>query len=186
MTMDNPYAPPQHDELELAGTSSAARGARLLGNVLICDKGAALPPLCLYSGAPVSEPQIRRTLSWAPQWCLLLAAFSPLLGVPVYFIMKKSGQLSYSLSPEAKRRRRDGVLIAFAGGLGCVALAVVAAAADAPWLVLLAVLGCLVSIVVGSVRARLFNLTKIDKQRVHLKLREEAAAAFGRRLREHV
>jgi hypothetical protein len=100
----------------------------------------------------------------------------------VYFFVRKTGQLEYSLSATAKQRQRGALWIGVGGTVGGVLLIATAGALDLPVLILVAVLGLLVAIVVASVRSRLFTLAKIDKQQIQLKLRPDAARAFERYL----
>lgn len=178
MTFGNPYAPPLNDEFD-DGPRGATAGVKLVGDTLICDKGASLPRVCLFSGEPSSE-RVSRTLSWAPQWFLILAAMSPLLGALLYFVIRKTARLEYSLTPSARARSSSSLLIAIGGGVGGFLLAIMAGVADQPLLALLLIVIALIAIVVGSVRSRLFTITKIDKQQIHLKLRPDALRGFER------
>lgn len=180
MATSNPYAPPQHDDFS-GLPLGAGGGPRLLGDTLICDKGSALPPLCLFNGEPSNE-RLSRTLSWAPQWFLAVAVMSPLIGAIVYFIVRKTGQLEYSLSTTARKRSRSAVWLSLGGIVGGIVLAGVAGANDLPLVALLAIVAALAAIVVGSTRSRLFTVARIDKQQIHLKLRPDAARAFERHL----
>jgi hypothetical protein len=183
MTTSNPYAPPQHDDFS-ALPAGAGRGLQLSGDTLICDKGLSLPGLCLFNGEP-SHDRVSRTLSWAPQWVIVLVAMSPLLGGIIYLIVRKSGAIEYSLGPVARKRKRDGVWLIFGGLFGGAIIATVAGVNDLPALLLVAILAGLVAIVVGSIRLRHYNVSRIDKQQIHLKLRPEAARAFERHLLGH-
>lgn len=180
MATSNPYAPPQQDDFSGLPLGTGG-GMRLHGDTLICDKGLALPRLCLFNGEPSAE-RVSRTLSWAPQWFLAVAVISPLIGAIIYFIVRKTGQLEYSLSATARKRARGALWLAVGGIVGGVLLAIVAGANDLPILALVAIVAALVAIVVGSARSRLFTVAQIDKQQIHLKLRPDAARAFERHL----
>ncbi len=180
MATSNPYAPPQHDDLS-GLPLGAGGGVRLAGDTLICDKGSALPRLCLYSGEPSNE-RISRTLSWAPQWSFVVFAVSPLIGAIIYFIVRKTGQLEYSLSPAARQRAKGGTWLVLGGVVGGVLLVILGGANDLPLLAILGIVAALITVVVGSLRTRLFTIAQIDKQQIHLKLRPEAARAFERHL----
>ncbi|HYQ18319.1 MAG TPA: hypothetical protein VEQ58_21235 [Polyangiaceae bacterium] len=181
MVSSNPYAPPKHDELGDALPRGNGVGFALSGDVLICDLGASLPRLCVFSGEP-TEGRISRKLSWAPQWSLTLAAVSPLIGFVVYMFVRKTGQLEYGLSEAAKKRKTSGLLIAIGGGVGGVVLASAGAGADLPALALVGGVLALVAVIVGAVRAQLLRIVKIDKQHIQLKLRPAAAQSFARHL----
>jgi hypothetical protein len=96
--------------------------------------------------------------------------------------VRKTGQLEYSLSATARKRARGAALLVLGGIFGGVLLGIVGGANDLPILALVALVGALVAIVVGSVRSRLFTVALIDKQQIHLKLRPDAARAFERYL----
>jgi len=180
MASSNPYAPPQHDDFSALATGSAS-DLRLAGDTLIFDKGASLPRLCLFSGEP-SDERTSRTLWWAPQWAFVIVAVSPLIGAIVYFVVRKSGTVEYSLSAAARKRQRSGRWLLIGGALGGVVFATAAGAGKLPALSLLSIAVALILIIVGSVRSRLFHIARIDKQQIHLRLRSEAARAFERYL----
>ena len=176
MVTNNPYAPPRHDEQDLLLPRG---GVGMMGDVLICDKGVSLPPLCLFSGEPASS-RTSRLLAWAPQWWGLVAVMSPLIGLLLYFVVRKTGKLEYSLSPAASQRARNARWLAIGGVVVGFVLAGVAAAAKQPELAVLFLVAAFIAIVVGTARSRLFRITKIDKLQIHLKLRPAAAEAFAR------
>lgn len=180
MTALNPYAPPTHERAAPGTGGPGMHGVRLSGGVLICDKGTRLPALCLYSGVPVSGPPIQKKLTWVPQWCILILAFSPLIGLIIYLFVKKSGTLSYTLSPAALERRQQAVTFGLAATGLCVAGWVVGLNYGPDWLPMLGILAFLIGLLVAIVRSRLFTIAKIDEATVHLKLRKEATAAFER------
>lgn len=180
MASSNPYAPPVHDDFGAAPLGSNG-GFSLLGDTLTCEKGASLPNICLFSGE-VGNERVSRMLSWAPQWFIFVAVMSPLLGAILYYVVRKSGKLDYSLSTAAKKRARGGAWLAFGGVIGGIALLMIGGAADLPVLALLAIVGALIAIVVGSVRSRVFTVARIDKQQIQLKLQPNAARAFERHL----
>ncbi|HYP87547.1 MAG TPA: hypothetical protein VEQ59_05330 [Polyangiaceae bacterium] len=181
MVSSNPYAPPQHDEFGGVSPQGSRGGVALSADVLFCDKGASLPPLCLFSGEPAST-RVRRKLSWAPQWCLVLAAMSPLIGGIVYLLVRKTGDLEFSMSEAAQKRKTSGLLIAIGGGVGGFALGIGLLAADQGAVGAIVLVAALIAIVVGAVRAQLLRVVKIDKQQIQLKLRPEAAQSFARHL----
>jgi len=180
MVTNNPYAPPRNDDFSALPVGSGS-GVQLVGDTLICEKGASLPPLCLFNGEP-GDDRISRTFTWAPQWALVIVAMSPLIGAVVYLIVRKTGKLEYSLGKAARKRMNDARWLLVGGVLGGVILAIVAGVNELPALMLLAIMVAMIVIVVGSVRMRVFTVSRIDKQQIHLKLRNDAARAFERYL----
>ena len=175
----NPFQPPADDLPARFPSQRRGSGFVVTGETLIGEKGASLPDLCLYSGKPASGERTTKKFVWAPPALAILVAFSPLIYLIVYFIVRKSGTLQYSLSDEARQRRTTGMVIAFGSLFASIALFVVGVREEAPLVFLGALVLMLVGLIVGSLRARIVHVVKIDQTHVHLKLRPEAAQAFA-------
>jgi uncharacterized membrane protein (DUF485 family) len=175
----NPFQPPAEDSPHHA--RSGRRGGRYFvdGQLLIAEKGAALPDLCLYNGQPTRDARVNKELVWATPAIAVLVVISPLIYLIVYFIVRKKAALEYSLSEEARGRRTSGIVIALGGFVLSFILIGAAASEDVPLLIPGAVLLMLVTLIVGLVRSRVINIVKIDQTHVHLKLRPETAQAFA-------
>jgi hypothetical protein len=173
----NPYAPPASDSTGYLGTSQTG-AYRIEGDLLIAAKGATLPPICVWSGEPAAGPGSPRQLVWAPMWVYVFAV-SPLLFVIFYFIFRKKGTLDYSFGARALARRKNAIIIGVGGSVLAVAFFTIGLVAELPAIVPIATLTLLVSILVGSVRARLFTVARIDAEHIHLKLRPDALRAFA-------
>lgn len=148
------------------------------GDTLVAPKGAVLPDVCIYSGEP-SRDRVQRKLVWVPPALAALVVISPLIYLIVYFIVRKTGTLDYSLGEAARKRRQSGIAIAI-GSIGVfVALLFIGLNTDAGSFIPLALLLFIVGLVVGTLRARVVQLVKIDKTHIHLKLPPAAAQAFA-------
>lgn len=176
----NPYAPPV--AAAAAHGMSSQRGWRLEGDLLIVDKGATLPNLCLYNGTAVAGGPTQKTLTWVPPWVSILA-ISPLIFLIVYLIVKKTGALGYYLSDEAKKRRTTGVLLAV-GSFALFMISMFAATGtDEPVFILVGFVLFFVLLIVGLFRSRVFAIKRIDESTIQLKLPPDAVRAFASALR---
>src|SRR5262245_60689364 len=113
----NPFEPPADDAPAFARRTN---DFSLNGQTLIAQKGAVLPDICIYSGEP-SRDRVERKLVWASPGLAALVVISPLIYLIVYFIVRKTGTLSYSLGEAARQRRTSGIVIAL-GSIGVGAL----------------------------------------------------------------
>lgn len=175
----NPYAPPQAESFG-AFRTGAATGYHVQGDCLVVEKGTALPDICVLTGQRTQGDRVQRKLQWAPPWLAVVVVISPLIYIIIYFIMRKTGELSFALSPEARKRRQTGILIGVGGSILAVGMMIGAIAADSVGLVPLAALGLLVAIIAGVMMANLFRVQKIDEHHIYLKLKPAALNAFGR------
>jgi hypothetical protein len=177
MDSTNPFAPPLADLA--VPTSGEAAAFSLNQQVLRVRKGAALPNVCLWSGEPEGAQRVRKVLHWAPPWTAILALW-PLIYLVVYFIVRKSGSIDYSLGPGARARKQQALVYGGGGMLLSFAALALGIARDAPLSALLGVLGFLAALIFTLIRARVVQVVRIDKEHVHLKLRPAAAQAFAR------
>ena len=180
MDVSNPYAPPQAPLHETAGPGTAGGGWRLVADTLIVEKGAKLPPICVFNGEPTEGQRVNRKLGWAPPAVIMLVALAPLLGLILVLALRKTGRIDYALSQAARQRRKSAVLIILGGIAAFVALIALTVAMESAPLALAGLVVFFVTLVVGLVRLQPFRIVKIDKTRIHLKLRPEATRAFAR------
>jgi hypothetical protein len=155
-------------------------GWRLEGDKLIVDKGATLPSLCVYDGSAVGGAPVHKKLTWVPPWVTILVLLSPVIYIIVALVVRKTGEIGYYLSEEAKRRRATGVTLMIASFVALVGFVIVSVAAETPALILVGMLAFLLLLIVGAVRMKTFMLTRIDEQSLHFKLRPSALEAFSR------
>jgi hypothetical protein len=171
MDLSNPYAPPQASIDEAAGAGSKT-GWQLNGDILVAEKGAVLPGLCVWSGEPATH-RVNRMLTWAPPW-------TAMMGVILILIFRKTGRLDFAVSELARKRKTSGVLMVVGSFLALVLCIAAGAATNAPAVFLVGILAFFVLLVVGLMRMQPFRLVKIDKTHIYIKLRPPAAAAFAR------
>jgi hypothetical protein len=174
----NPYAAPRAT-LE-PDAPDAELPWRIEGRMLVARQGVTLPPVCLLTGAPAPGEHERRDLSWIPIWFRILIGIAPMIALFAYAGVRRRGNLEYALSPEARRRRRSGSMLGFAGVALSIGLFLLGRADDLPGVMGLAFLLGLVTVFVASARARMFRIKRIDKRHIHLELTPAAASAFAR------
>lgn len=147
--------------------------------MLIVEKGTALPDLCLYSGEPTVGKRVTKKLWWAPPTLALLIVVSALIYLIVYFIVRKSGTIEYSLSEDARNRRTSGIVVGFGGVALSFVLLAVAAEQNSGGMILGALALMILALVFGILRARVIHVARIDHTHIHLRLRPETAQAFA-------
>jgi hypothetical protein len=174
----NPFAPPQTDVLH-GPPAAGGRAFTVEGRTLVVRRDELLPQLCIWSGEPTSEPRTPTKLYWAPTWTVIFV-ISPLIYILVYLIARKSAYVSFAVGPEARERRRQGLIAGFVGLPASLALFFIGASLNAPLLMLISPIAFLVVLVFAMVRARVTHVIRIDREHVHFRLRKPAADAFAR------
>jgi tryptophan-rich sensory protein len=174
----NPFAPPRAVLTAHVGPNAPFE---LKDNVLSVQKGATLPSLCIWNGEAQGAERVHKTLHWAPPWVAILA-LSPLIYLVVYFIVRKSGTLDYALGPAARARKQQSLVYGGGGLLLSVALMTFGFVFEEGLSVAIGALGFFVALIFTLIWARIVQVVRIDKERVHLKLRPAAAEAFARLL----
>ena len=82
----------------------------------------------VYTGKVGDNIYVKKTLTYAPPWVLILCLFNLLIGAIIYLIVRKQGKIGYYVSAEARAARFKLALInwgIFLAGIGAIALAVV-------------------------------------------------------------
>ena len=119
---------------------------------LVVQSGAVLPSYCVKTGEPVSEEGIvTRKITWSPLWVLLIFFLSPLIGLIVYFIVRKKCEITFGLSPAIQSKYRTRRLIALAVALACFVGIFVGASMDNVTIIMASVIFMLMAIVVAIV-----------------------------------
>jgi hypothetical protein len=172
----NPYAAPRAERGDGAAPDYAWR---IEGRLLHARKGATLPPICIYTGAPAAGGHVRRELSWTPAWFKALVVVIPIIAVFAYSMMRRSGELEYALGPEARKRRRSGIAIGLLGCAAAFALFLLAASNEQPLVALGAVALFIAAVLVARARARVFRVVLIDERYLHVLLTLPAAQALA-------
>ena len=178
MSQVNPYAPPEHDPLGAPVASGSAEGVYREGDVLVVPSGATLPARCVQCNTPVEDHQEHRKLWWAPPWIFALVLISWLIMLIVYFVVRKGGDVTYSLCPEHLQKRTQGRYIVL-GSVGAMILFLVAGvAADSPLAAIFGFLLGIIGLIVGVVRSQVLKPMKIDKTHLRLKVGDAFLQSF--------
>jgi hypothetical protein len=154
---------------------------RLVGDTLLVRKGATLPDVCLFSGAPTTPGQrIQLQLSWTPSWFRAAAVVFPFLAVIGYSVVRRTANVEIALA-HAGRRRRALIALLTLGAVGAaLALLYVVAETNDREALTAALALTLVGLIVAAASSRIFRVVKIDRRCAHLRLRPAVAAAFAR------
>ena len=129
----NPYAPPGMASMQgMHGMSQFGApnlgGLWREGQLLVMDRNARLPNICVKSGQP-AERFLLRNLSWQPPW---LRAMAVVFGWLIYAILAasygKKATIHIALSEQWFQKRTMFLLIGWIGSLVGIAIGVIAIA----------------------------------------------------------
>jgi hypothetical protein len=164
----NPYAPPQAPVVVHAAGTDDPDLIRRSGSTVILALNADLPPRCIKCNAPAEQPVKERTLYWHTPWLYLLILVGLLIYVIVALFARKSVKLHPGLCTEHRVQRRN-ILI---GAWGAALLGIVVFAVGVDYTVPAATLSGAVlilgGIILGAVKARVVQVTRIA-DRIELK-----------------
>lgn len=169
----NPFAPPQTDITTAAASGAGAGGFYVRDNVLVVRKGTVLPNVCIATGDARGAERVHKKLYWSPPWSVVL---SPLIAL----LLRKSGEIDYSLGPVAKQRRMIGIATGIGGSLLGLGLMIVGPATDSPVIMITGFLIFFVALLFALIYGRVIHIVRIDKTDIHLKLKPESAQVFAR------
>ena len=177
----NPYAAPAADGPGLLPQGPGAPAQYWLeGDELVAHKGAVLPDLCIFSGEHAPAGRVTKTLQWFPPWVGALVIFSAPIALIVMLVLRKKGELSYCVGPAATKRRTSGILLATVGSFVTIAAGIGGIAADLPLVGVVGFVAFFVVLIVGIVRAQLFQVKKIDQQMIRIKVKPAFLQALAR------
>ena len=175
----NPYAAPAAAPAT-PGPHDGAGAARLVGDVLVVRKDAALPAVCLKCGARDGIMHRPAKFQWTPLWARLMVVFCTLPGAIAMLVTTKKAALAVPLCPPCNARwsaarNVTGARVAaiLVGVLGSQVLG------DPAFfgLALLVTITAFVVAMVAFVRPRMLQVQKIDAQELELKGFHPGAAA---------
>jgi hypothetical protein len=146
---EDPYF--QHG-VNLKGTESAP--LFIVDGCLVVVKSTDLPDICVVTGKIGDNIYISKKMTYAPVWVLALILLSLLIGLLVYVLVKKTGQVGYYISQEAKAARTKLLLINWAIFLAGIGAIFVAVAADVPAIMIAFPVASLVSLIFYFVKIR--------------------------------
>jgi len=168
MTTDlNPYAAPKADVN--AGSADLQGMYWRSGAILMARDGAVLPNRCVKCNAILDVVMKRRRFYWHHQALFLLVLLNIFVYLIVALIVRRRADVSYGLCLVHRRKRARGVAIGLSCLLFSIFLAGAAISASQPHLMLVALLGCVASIVASAVLARTLMPVRIDRAAAQLK-----------------
>lgn len=175
----NPYAAPAATT-GATGIHYGAGAARLVGDVLVVRKDAALPAVCLKCGARDGVVYRPTNFQWTPVWARLMVVFCTLPGAIAMLVTTKKAALAVPLCPScnarwsaAKNATVAGVVAILLGVFGFQLVD----DRSLLGLALLVTITAFVVAMVGFVRPRMLQVQKIDAQELELKGFHPGAAA---------
>lgn len=174
----NPYAPPKSDWVHAPNPAdTSARQWWLEGDVLVVLRNGSLPSdLCIKTGQPTTEPPAKHKVQWVHP-LVAISVLSPIIFIILFLIFRKQGELSYAMSPEFIQRRKTGLWLMLAP----IVPFVIAVVANSPVAGAATIVIFLVCLVVGIVFRTPFQIKKIDKERIYLKVDKRFLAALAAR-----
>jgi hypothetical protein len=174
----NPYAPPKSDWVHAPSPAALMPQQWWFeGDTLVVLRGASLPTdLCVKTGQPTQLEPKKKTLQWVHP-LVAISVISPIIFVILYFVFRKTAELTYAVSPEFMKRRRIGL----AAILGSIALLVISFVSMIPPLIVAGVGVFIVGLIAGIVIMTPFQIRKIDKERIYLKVDERFRQALAAR-----
>lgn len=141
------------------------------GNLLVVQKGAVMPPLCVKCGQPAGEPT-RERYTWHTPWLYLLIIIGLLFYAIGYLLMRKKFELDVPVCQthhDDQRRRRRNALWVFWGSIGAAFLSGFVPADYIGWWILALFVSILGSAIYFSVVSRLLTPHYIDDHEAHLR-----------------
>lgn len=142
-----------------------------MGDQLVLRKGTVLPDVCISTGQPTGGMMKHSTVQWMPPWVGIIIILSPLIGLIVMLIARKTGPVTYALSTEARAKRKKGIVIGLSILASTFVLMGVGITADLPGLALLGIVTFITGLLVALIAGRPFHVAKIDKEFIYLKVK---------------
>jgi hypothetical protein len=157
----NPYAPPLADsDFGTPSFGGASGGLQREGDLLLIPAmGVSFPPRCVVCNQP-GHHRLKRTLYWHPPAYYLIICAGWLFYVIVALIVRKSASFEIGLCDEHAARRRNGILIGWLGGVGCL-VAGIALIETSPALMLVLVVAAFAAMIGGLLMARTVQPARI-------------------------
>lgn len=175
----NPYAPPKSDWVQPASPNALTPQQWWFeGDTLVVLRFGTLPTdVCIKTGQPTDQPPVKRKVQWIHP-AFAIAVLSPIIFLILFLIFRKTAELTYGVSPEFIKRRKTALALI----LGPIALIVLSAFTKSPIAIVATMLIFVVCMIVGIVMMTPFQIRKIDKERIYLKVDDrfrDALAARG-------
>jgi hypothetical protein len=164
MSQYNPYAPPA-DDAPVHRAQGPSEGIWCKDGQLVVHKiGGRLPDRCVVCNAPAHGYKLRKTFAWHPPEYYITIIAGLLIYVIVAMVSRKTALVELGLCEQHRARRRNGLIIAWAGFAGSFCLMFVGAAGRSGKLFIGSVVGLVVVPLAGALVARVVYPTKIDNE----------------------
>jgi hypothetical protein len=122
----------------------------------------------LKCNAPTNGKLMRRTLSWYPPWVIIITVVSPLIGLIVAMVVRKTAVVEIGICDAHRKRRMRNITIGTVLMIACFVLLIVTLVNESGIGALFSLIGFIAGIVF-LVMARLVNVQKIDDNSVWIK-----------------
>jgi hypothetical protein len=142
---------------------------RELDAACLWKQAAVLPPRCVKCNAP-AQHRIKKTLYWHEPWVYLTILAGVLVYALVAMAIRKSAHVDWALCDLHNNRRKLGIGIAVGSVLLGILVVFAAFSMDAPGLLWISLLLVMVVPIVGLIVARNIAPSRIDDQRVWVKV----------------
>ncbi|MFM7163133.1 MAG: hypothetical protein ACKO3P_22510 [Planctomycetaceae bacterium] len=159
----------------LDGTSADAAGIWREGRLLVMRKDAELPYRCIKTNTP-ADVWLKRDLSWAPWWVLVMLALSLPIGLVCYLIVGKRAKIRIGLCEQRRAARIRAICVAWGLvllGVGLLFYGFASANGVPPsplwWLVAAGVLTIWTGIIVGMSLPGVIVARRISENYIWLK-----------------
>jgi len=142
----NPYKPPVvvDGPIDIPGRPLIS----VHGKYLVVASGVTLPPRCVKSNAKVTEQDMRRKVfAWCSPWVALTILISLCVTVILYFVLRKSCEVTFGLHPAVRAKYRNRLIFKLLLTVGLLLAIPMLAAAESEAILGVAVLMFLVSFI---------------------------------------
>lgn len=170
----NPYAAPA---APIVAGGVRSYYAAMQGDVLVVQKEAALPPICMKCGTRDNIVRRNAKFQWTPVWARLMVVVCTLGGAIAMLLTTKKASLAVPLCAPCNARWGQAVAALIVGIVALVgSIFGIGQLHEAGIILFVVVLLAFVGLMLGFVRQRMLQVHKIDEQNVELKGVHPAAA----------
>ena len=170
----NPYAAPTAPSY---GGGVRSYFATMHGDVLVVQKQAALPPVCMKCGTNHDIQRRSAKFQWTPMWARMMVVLCTIGGAIAMLLTTKKAQLDVPLCAPCNARWGQAVA-ALVGGIVALVLSIfgIGQLHEVGGILFVVVLAGFIGLMFAFVRPRMLQVHKIDEQNVELKGVHPAAA----------
>ncbi len=133
------------------------------GKFLVIRDGAELPDVCLRTNEPVGGGGWRKKVSfvWNPPWVIALILITPLIGLILMLILRKSAKITYSLNGDSRGKIIRWRFIGLALLMAAIALFFMASASNDDNTMISMIIGGFVTLIAALVPLAISNPIKV-------------------------